>query len=139
MTGSAAVATELGLQLVVPDHGAVPLTASLYYRGNDPYAIRMAFHVGTDDPVEWIFARDLLTAGLEHDAGDGDVRIWPSTAAGGDLLNISLTSPHGEARFEAALAAFTGFLLRTFEVVPPGREGEFVDIDSELDHLLRQG
>jgi Streptomyces sporulation and cell division protein, SsgA len=139
MNSSATVATELGLRLVVPEHGGVPLTASLYYRGDDPYAIRMAFHVGMDDPVEWIFARDLLAEGLDHHAGDGDVRVWPSTGRYRDLLNISLSSPYGEAHFEAPLTAFTGFLLRTFEIVPPGREGEFIDIEGELNDLLRWG
>jgi hypothetical protein len=31
----------------------------------------------------------------------------------------------------------TGFLLRTFEVVPAGREGEFIDIDGELNDMPR--
>jgi hypothetical protein len=137
MNTSAIVAAELGLRLVVPEHGGVPLTASLYYRGDDPYAIRMAFHVGTDDPVEWIFARDLLAEGLDCVAGDGDVRVWPSTAAHRDVLNLVLSSPFGQAHFEAPLTAMTGFLLRTFEVVPAGREGEFIDIEGELNDMLR--
>jgi hypothetical protein len=97
----------------------------------------MAFHVGTDDPVEWIFARDLLAAGLGRVAGDGDVRVWPSTAANRDVLNLALSSPFGQAHFEAPLTAMTGFLLRTFEVVPAGREGEFIDIEGELNDMLR--
>jgi hypothetical protein len=137
MNTSAIVAAELGLRLVVPEHGGVPLTASLYYRGDDPYAIRMAFHVGTDDPVEWIFARDLLAEGLDCVAGDGDVRVWPTTAAHRDVLNLELSSPFGQAHFEAPLTAMTGFLLRTFEVVPAGREGEFIDIEGELNDMLR--
>ena len=56
MNRSAAVAAELGLRLVVPERGGVPLTASLRYRCDDPYAIRMSFHIGMDDPVEWLFA-----------------------------------------------------------------------------------
>lgn len=139
MNSSATVAAELGLRLVVPDHGGVPLTASLYYRGDDPYAIRIAFHVGMDDPVEWIFARDLLAVGLHHHSGEGDVQVWPSTGAHRDVLNISLSSPFGQALFEAPRAALTGFLLRTFDVVPGGREGEFIDIDGELHDLLRWG
>jgi hypothetical protein len=137
MNTSAIIAAELGLRLVVPEHGGVPLTAGLYYRGDDPYAIRMAFHVGTDDPVEWIFARDLLAEGLDCVAGDGDVRVWPSTAAHRDVLNLELSSPFGQAHFEAPLTAMTGFLLRTFEVVPAGREGEFIDIEGELNDMLR--
>jgi len=138
MNTSAIVAAELGLRLVVPGQAGVPLTASLNYRRDDPYAIRMAFHVGTDDPVEWIFARDLLTTGLDRPAGGGDVRVWPSPAAHRDVLNISLSSPFGQAHFEASRTALTAFLLRTFEVVPSGREAEYVDIEGELN-LLRRG
>ena len=137
MNSSATVAAELGLRLVVPEHGGVPLTASLCYRGDDPYAIRMAFHVGTDEPVEWIFARDLLAAGLADPAGEGDVRLWPSTGSNRDVLNIALSSPFGQAQFEAPLAALTGFLLRTYEVVPAGQEGDFIDIAAGLNDLLR--
>ena len=50
----------------------------MFYSGSDPYAVRMAFHVGTDEPVEWIFARDLLAAGIESRQGEGDVHVWPS-------------------------------------------------------------
>lgn len=137
MNRSDTVAAELGLTLVVPEHGGVPLTASLSYRGDDPYAIRMAFHVGTDDPVEWIFARDLLAAGLRDEAGDGDVRVWPGTGAEQHVLNISLSSPFGQAHFEAPLPAMSQFLLRTFEVIPAGREADYTDIDGELNELLR--
>jgi hypothetical protein len=136
MNRSATVASELGLRLVVPEQGGVPLTATLYYRGDDPYAIRVSFHVGMDDPVEWIFARDLLAVGMERPAGEGDVRVWPATPDQ-DVLNISLSSPFGQAHFEAPLAALSGFLLRTFEVVPPGREGDFIDIEGELKDLIR--
>ncbi len=137
MNRSDTVAAELGLTLVVPEHGGVPLTASLYYRGDDPYAIRMAFHVGTDDPVEWIFARDLLAAGMHEPTGDGDVRVWPGADTDRRVLNISLSSPFGQAHFEAPLPARSQFLLRTFEVIPVGREGDFTDIDGELNELLR--
>jgi Streptomyces sporulation and cell division protein, SsgA len=137
MDTSANIAAELELRLVDAEHGGVPLTAGLCYRGDDPYAIRMIFHVGTSNPVEWIFARDLLTVGLSQMAGDGDVRVWPGPIHR-DVLNIELSSPGGHAHFEAPLMAITGFLLRTFEVVPAGREEEFCDVDTELNGLLRR-
>jgi hypothetical protein len=136
INSSATVSTELGLSLVVPDHGAVPLVASLYYSAEDPYAIRMAFHVGTDEPVEWIFARDLLAVGLEGPAGEGDVQVWPTDDHGRELLNIALSSPFGEAHFEAPRNSTASFLGRTYEVIAPGQESEFVDVDTELDELL---
>jgi Streptomyces sporulation and cell division protein, SsgA len=99
----------------------------------------MAFHVGTDDPMEWIFARDLLAAGLDGEAGDGDVRVWPTVTAHRDVLNLSLSSPFGQAHFEAPLTALAGFLLRTYELVPAGHEAENFDVESELNDLLRCG
>ena len=144
MNGSSStnVSAELGLRLVVPQQTIVPLVASLYYNRTDPYAIRMAFHVGTDEPVEWIFARDLIAAGLQARQGEGDVHVWPSEAAAEDddetVLNIELSSPFGQAHFEAPADAMGAFLKRTYSVVPSGRESDYVDIESELNDLLRQ-
>jgi Streptomyces sporulation and cell division protein, SsgA len=136
INSSAAVSAELGLNLMVPEHGAVPLVASLYYSADDPFAIRMAFHVGTDEPVEWIFARDLLATGLEGPAGEGDVQVWPDAAQGCEILNIALSSPFGEAHFEAPVGATAAFLTRTFEVIAAGNEADFIDLDGELEELL---
>jgi Streptomyces sporulation and cell division protein, SsgA len=136
MNSSATVTADLGLILVVPDHGSVPLVASLSYSAEDPYAIRMAFQVGTDEPVEWIFARDLLAVGLEGPAGEGDVQVWPAEEHGSEVLNLALSSPFGEARFEAPRSSAAAFLSRTYEVIAPGHESDHVDLDAELDEVL---
>ena len=136
MINSATVSAELGLSLVVADHGPVPLVASMYYSAQDPYAIRMAFHVGADEPVEWIFARDLLAAGLEGPTGEGDVQIWPAEEDGCEVFNIALCSPFGQAHFEAPITATADFLKRTFEVISAGQESEFINLDSDLEELL---
>jgi len=143
-SSSTTVSAELGLRLVVPQQTIVPLVASLFYSGSDPYAIRMAFHVGTDEPVEWIFARDLLAAGIESRQGEGDVQVWPSKPADAGessddvVLNIELSSPFGQAHFEAPVEAMSAFLRKTYQVVPAGKESGFVDIEAELNDLLRQ-
>jgi len=96
MNSSKTVTAELGLRLIVPQQTTVPLIASLLYSAEDPYAIRIAFHVGLDEPVEWIFARELLAAGTEGRDGLGDVQVWPSAATAsalGQVLNIQLSSP----------------------------------------------
>jgi hypothetical protein len=136
MINSATVSAELGLSLVVPDHGPVPLVASMYYSTQDPYAIRMAFHVGTDEPVEWIFARDLLASGLESPTGEGDVQIWPADEEGCEVFNIALCSPFGQAHFEAPITEAADFLKRTFGVISAGQESDFINLDSELEELL---
>jgi Streptomyces sporulation and cell division protein, SsgA len=150
-SSSTTISAELGLRLVVPQQTIVPLVASLYYSGSDPYAVRMAFHVGTDEPVEWIFARDLLAAGIESRQGEGDVQVWPSALScaeagdldgigetGGKILNIELSSPFGQAHFEAPARAMSAFLKRTYQIVPPGRESSYIDIETELNDLLRK-
>ena len=136
MNSAATVSAELGLSLVVPGHGAVPLMASLCYTARDPYAVRMAFHVGAEDPVEWIFSRDLLAAGLNAPTGEGDVRVWPGQGQGLGVLNIALSSPFGQAHFEAPMIAMADFLKKTFRLIASGRESNFINIDSELDELL---
>ncbi|RAY16726.1 SsgA family sporulation/cell division regulator [Actinomadura craniellae] len=133
MSSSTTVSAELGLRLVVPGRPAVPLLAGLDYASDDPYAIRMTFYVGNDDPVEWIFARELLTVGIVRPVGDGDVRVGPGTDR---ILHISLSSPFGTALFEVPLAPLADFLHQTYRLVSAGHESEFVDIDVELENLL---
>ena len=151
-SSSTTISAELGLRLVIPQQTIVPLVASMYYSGSDPYAVRMAFHVGTDESVEWIFARDLLAAGIESRQGEGDVQVWPSPAScaesddsgamrhpemGEKVLNIELSSPFGQAHFEAPAEAMSAFLQRTYQIVPAGRENRYIDIEAELNDLLR--
>jgi Streptomyces sporulation and cell division protein, SsgA len=142
MNNSSTVSAELGLRLVVPQQTIVPLVASLYYSQEDPYAIRIAFHVGLDEPVEWIFARELLSTGVESEEGLGDVKVWPSTGSEsglpGSVLNIELSSPFGQAHFEAPLEEIADFLRRTYQVIPVGRETDHIDVETELTDLLRQ-
>jgi hypothetical protein len=142
MNTSSTVSAELGLRLVVPQQAIVPLVASLFYSVEDPYAIRIAFHVGLDEPVEWIFARELLSAGRDGHVGLGDVRVWPATemadGASGDVLNLELSSPFGQAHFEAPVQEVSDFLVRTYEFVPEGEETSRVDVEAGLLDLLRQ-
>jgi hypothetical protein len=104
MNSSSTVSAELGLRLVVPQQTVVPLVASLYYSKEDPYAIRIAFHVGLDEPVE----------------------------------NIELSSPFGQAHFEAPIKEISDFLKRTYAIVPGGKETDFVNVEAEIADLLRQ-
>jgi hypothetical protein len=140
---------ELRLGLIGPEHTVVPLMASLHYTALDPYAIRIAFHVGTDEPVEWTLARDLLAAALHSREGIGDVQAWPSAvpvdsaaaegiAAERSVLNIVMTSPFGRAQFEAPAAGVAAFLNRTYKIVAVGDESLFIDFDAELTELLSQ-
>jgi sporulation and cell division protein SsgA len=142
MNSSSTVSAELRLRLVAPPQTMVPLTGSLFYSRHDPYAVRIAFHVGLEEPVEWIFARDLLSRGIQGRQGIGDVQVWPSPGPAGDdpgsVLTIELTSPYGQARFETPAGQVTDFLRRAYQIVPDGEEGSHLDLDAELNDLLRQ-
>ncbi len=99
MNSGATVSAELGLSLVVPEHG-------------------------------------VLSAGLHGPAGEGDVQVWPGDDHGLGVLNIALSSPFGQAHFEAPTTAIADFLNRTFGIIAPGCESDFIDLDGELDELL---
>ena len=52
MNSSSTVSAEVGLRLVTTPQTIVPLTGSLFSSRQDPYAVRIAFHVGLEEPVE---------------------------------------------------------------------------------------
>lgn len=133
------ITAEITVGLVGPDDGRLPLMASLAYSCADPYAITVAFDVGTDQPVEWALARDLLAASLHGREGIGDFQAWPSGETGGvKILHLSMTSPFGHAQCEASAEAISEFLDRTFDLVPDGDEPEYLNFDAELAELLSE-
>jgi len=130
------VSTEIELRLVVSDGPDRPVHADLSYSPIDPYAVRVAFHTGSSEIVEWTFARSLLTDGVTHPVGDGDVQVWPANNTGQPTVCLSLSSPSGRALFEAPLARVVEFLTQTYTLVPTGCESDFVDVAAELTSLL---
>ena len=60
-SSSSTVSAEVGLRLVTTPQTIVPPTGRLFCSRQYPYAARIAFHAGLEEPVEWIFARDLLS------------------------------------------------------------------------------
>jgi Streptomyces sporulation and cell division protein, SsgA len=142
MMDSSTVSAELGVRLVLPEQTTVPLVARLFYSHEDPYAVRIAFGAGPDGPVEWLFARDLLAVGTGGREGLGDVAVWPSAGseggAPGSVLHIELSSPLGQAHFEAPAREISDFLRRTYQIVPAGEESGHIDVEAELNDLLRQ-
>lgn len=130
------VTAELELSLVVPGSTSLPVVADMSYDTGDPYAVHVAFHTGESEIVEWVFARALLTDGVTHPAGEGDVQVWPAHSAGSPVVCLALSSPSGRALFEAPLADLVEFLTKTYAAVPTGSESDFVDLDAELSLLL---
>jgi hypothetical protein len=130
------VTAAIDLRLVVADGPSIAVRADLRFAPDDPYAVSVAFHTGTAEVVEWTFARSLLTDGVTHPAGIGDVQVWPARSHEAPTVCLSLSSPSGRALFEAPLPQLVEFLTQTYELVPTGCESEFVDVDLALVSLL---
>ncbi|HEX6921073.1 MAG TPA: SsgA family sporulation/cell division regulator [Actinomycetes bacterium] len=130
------VTRELTVQLVAPGDGSVSLPVVFHYDTEDPYAVHANFRTGQGDGVSWVFARELLTLGVNHPSGDGDVRVWPSWSAGAEVVFIGLTSPDGEALLQASTRELVDFLGRTYALCPQGQEREHLDVDRAIEALL---
>lgn len=130
------VERELELNLVLSPERSVPVPARLTYRTDDPYAVHVTFHVGSDAPVNWTFARELFVEGVFRPCGHGDVRIWPTKIDSRSVICVALTSPDGDALLEAPSPAVSAWLERTLRAVPPGAEAERLGMDAALAALL---
>lgn len=131
------VSHHLILHLLGSDGHVLPLTVELHYDVADPLAVTALFDEGGDDRVQWVFARDLLEAGLDQRSGAGDVVVWPTQDADGrPVVHLRLCSPHGDALLEASAEAVEHFLAATWLLVPPGTEHLHLDIDNALRALL---
>ncbi|MBC2877733.1 MULTISPECIES: SsgA family sporulation/cell division regulator [Streptomyces] len=133
------VERDLEIDLVLSPEYRVPVPARLHYRAEDPYAVRISFHVTSDEPVNWTFGRELLTEGLRRASGTGDVRVWPARSGGRSVVCVGLTSPDGEALLQAPAEEVAGWLAGTLRLVPLGAERERLGLDEGLRELLAQG
>ncbi|MET9595438.1 SsgA family sporulation/cell division regulator [Streptomyces sp. NPDC006516] len=113
----------------------VPLPSQLRYDPTDPYAVHLSLGAPMAGPVVWVFARELLAEGLRRPAGVGDVLVFPRHRCLPDTMRIVLRTRAGAALVELPASEVTRFLRTTGELVPPGTEGAYVDIDSGLAQL----
>ncbi|MFI7240451.1 SsgA family sporulation/cell division regulator [Streptomyces qinglanensis] len=132
------VEREVEMRLVLAPELSVAVPARLSYRTDDPYAVHMTFHIHSDTPVRWTFARELLVEGVAQPCGDGDVRVWPTSVADRDVLCLALSSPNGDALLEAPSQVVADWLERVLRAVPPGSESEALGLDEQLTGLLEQ-
>lgn len=130
-------------RLILSTHRSLRLRVVLSYRPEDPLAVRMAFpaEFSLDDPAErrgsedivWIFARQLLSAGIELPAGVGDVHVRPAV---GRRTMVELRAPEGTALLQFDTADLRRFLWRSRLLVPEGEEHLHLDADRALAQLL---
>ncbi|WP_340378620.1 SsgA family sporulation/cell division regulator [Streptomyces sp. SS7] len=132
------VERELELRLILSPERSIPVPARLAYRSDDPFAVHVIFHINSEQPVHWTFARELLVEGVFRPCGNGDVRVWPTKSQGRSVVLMALSSPDGDALLEAPSAQVSAWLERTLRAVPPGTEGEQLGLDEGLAELLAQ-
>ncbi|MFJ9711722.1 SsgA family sporulation/cell division regulator [Streptomyces sp. NPDC101234] len=123
-------------QVKVRGEPAVSLLAELRYRTTDPYAVCLSLGAPLATPVDWLFARSLLTEGLCLSVGTGDVLVIPRRPGHPDLVRIVLRSRAQEAVVDIDTSVVSAFLLRTLALVPEGEEGLHVDLDRAVAELL---
>jgi Streptomyces sporulation and cell division protein, SsgA len=135
-TVPASITRGLALELLDANGTATPLAAELRYDKSDPYAVAACFLAG-ETQVQWVFARDLLKAGIHQPTGDGDVHIWPCLDTLGHAATIiELSSPDGEALIQARTDELYEFLAESETLVRSGTEGDHVDVAGALAALL---
>ncbi|QKW20813.1 SsgA family sporulation/cell division regulator [Kitasatospora sp. NA04385] len=129
------VQARMAMHLVVSSELSFRIVVDLDYDGDDPFAVRSTFHLPGDEPVTWVFARELLVDGISRPTGEGDVHIHP---VGDDLdeVCIVLRSPQGDALMRAAAPPLLAFLARTDRLVPMGQELSGGELDEELASIL---
>lgn len=108
---------------------------TLTYSTKDPLAVTLTFPPPEAEqaPTAWVFSRDLLAAGLQARAGEGDVVIRPT---GRDRLLMSLTSPGGRVRAELERATVEAFIRESYALLPVPDESAALDLDDLVTALL---
>ncbi|MFJ8955203.1 SsgA family sporulation/cell division regulator [Streptomyces sp. NPDC102381] len=127
--------------------GGTPVAARLTYRLSDPYAVEVTFHPDETEPVVWAIARDLMTEGLSHSAGEGDVIVWTTAKADPEQKQrtyIRLNAPEGTALLSAPFQHLRRYLERTQSLCSPGMErphvgAALVALEAELSEPTCRG
>lgn len=112
-----------------------PVLSRWSYQADQPYSVTVAFQAGPDKWVEWVFARELLMAGLNGPAGIGDVRFVPFEDQNEKLLLLQVESDQGRASWFLDRGEAEEFVEMTRQVVPEGAEEEHFDVDALLAEI----
>lgn len=126
------------------DGRSIPVPVCLAYSTDDPYTVYLDSHAHAETQVTWAVSRDLLTAGTTCRASAGDVSVHPGDDGDGGSVYLVLAGPGGTpqtgpALLRAQTSDIEAFLQWTEHVVPPGRESEYLDLDTLIGQLLDHG
>jgi hypothetical protein len=134
LNSSRAITTPLMLAVSAVT-GDAELEAELRYDQDDPFAVTLAIGTECDEPVLWVFSRELLSDGVKGTVGEGDVTISPISEEAGRELRITLATDC-LATMLAPRDKVVEFLVETYALVPSGTECDRIDFDSEIAALL---
>jgi hypothetical protein len=122
--------------LVNASTGEAEIGAELRYDPADPFAVSLVIGADCPDAVTWVFARDLLSDGLNSPSGTGDITVEPGgLRLGRPVLRITLSTDSVATMLLSTDAAME-FLMESFVLVPSGSEADHIDFDSEISALL---
>lgn len=110
------------------------VSVGLGYAADDPYAVHLIVSADASDASCWVFARDLLIAGLTGHAGLGDVLVGTEDGAG--VVSVVLRNGQDMLAIDLPRLPLCRFAADMLAIVPRGREGGYVDLDAELRSLL---
>ena len=125
--------------LLLPTGKRTPVNVTFSYDSDDSAAVKLHFHTQDPDPIEWIFARNILLLGLDEKTDESaDVVAWPTGDALGNVMhfNLKLTSPFGQAEFLFYIQPITDFVNAVYALIPMGDEFVNLNLDAELVKLL---
>ncbi|MEU1331098.1 SsgA family sporulation/cell division regulator [Streptomyces sp. NPDC005865] len=130
------VQAEVMMSFLVSEELSFRIPVELYYEIDDPYAVRLTFHLPGDAPVTWTFGRELLIDGVGRPSGEGDVRVEPTDSTKLDEALIRLQVGADQALFRVGISPLLAFLDRTDKLVPLGQERALAGFDTHLDEAL---
>lgn len=107
------------------------------YSINNPYAVIATFTLQYNNPIEWIFARSLLSNGLNKFTGNGNIHIWPTLSnKKKKIILLWLHSSNGDAILRFNKHTIQGFLSNTYKLVPLGSESKYTTLTKFDDQNL---
>ena len=133
----------LVVQLQAGTTDRFPVLAHLSYDADDPFAVTVVFSHDGRVLARWRLDREMLSDGLRHPVGIGDVRFRPVSDGPWDELRMEFLGDArpGGGRHHAVVfawaSAVAAFLRQTHDVVAPGEEE--VGLDDFLAGLIAGG
>ncbi len=122
--------------LVTAATGEAEIGAELHYDPSDPFAVSLVIGADCPAPVTWVFARELLQAGVSSPAGQGDITVEPAGERSGErVLRITLATDC-MATMLIGTDRVVEFLVETYSAVASGCELDHIDLDAEISALL---